>query len=575
MNNIGDRSDVVIVGGVACGPKSGATLARRLPRAKITLFQRESRLSYGTCGMPYYAAGEIPSFEELTVTNYGVPRDADFFRRTKGFDVVTDAEVIAVDRAAKTVTVRILSNNEMFEHGYDKLVLATGAMPNDPPFEIAPSARIRPFARPDDAIHFRTLVEQGKVGRVLIVGGGFIGCELAEAAAGLWGLVTVLVEKEDQVLPYLLDPEMARMAAAGMARQSVTVYTSTAVQSVVEGEPGHLIVHLNDNCTLETDYVALCLGVHPEVTLAQQCGLKRGETGGIAVDDYMRTSDPDIYAGGDCVQSRHLATGKPVYLPMGSLANRHGRVIAENIAGNEMKFPGVVGACVLKLFDLNIGTVGLGEPAAAAAGIKARAVWGAFLDKADYYPEPSSMVLKMIYAADNRRLLGLQAIGAGDICRRIDVFSAFLKRGASVVDLLDHEHGYAPPYAEAMDPLHHLASMAQAQERGVRFMSPGAPEELAARLRTPGEVVWLDVREMDEVAAAPWRVPEGHGAVVNISMNDLRENLGRFDGSAEVVIICRRGPRSYQAAAILAAAGFNNVYIVGGGTTAVDLIRGG
>ncbi len=574
MDNIGDRSDVVIVGGVACGPKTGATLARRLPHAKITLFQRESMLSYGTCGMPYYAAGEIQSFDELTITSYGVPRSADFFKRTKGFDVFTDAEVTSVNRAQKTVTVRMPANGETFEHGYDKLVLATGAIPNDPPFDVASTDRVRPFTRPDDAIRFRKLVEKGKVGRVVIVGGGFIGCELVEAAAGLWGLETVLIEKENQVLPLLLDPEMARMAETEMKRQSVQVHTSTAVQKIDEDDSGTVLVHLDDGRTIETDYVALCLGVHPEVTLARQCDLKLGETGCIEVDNHMRTSDSDIYAGGDCVESHYLVTGRKIFLPMGSLANRHGRVIAESIAGYETTFPGVVGACVLKLLDLNIGTVGLSESAAVEAGVEAQVVTGVFMDKPDYYPESASMVLKMAYAVGDMRLLGLQAIGAGDICRRIDVFSMFLRHGAAVSDLIDHEHGYAPPYAEALDPLHHLAAMAQAQQRGTNFMTPGSPDEIASRFSTPSDIVWLDVRETEEAAAVPWTVPGGHGKTVSIPLNDLRDRLEELDRSAEVVIICRRGPRSYQTALILAQAGFENVHFIGGGTTAVGMITG-
>lgn len=559
-----NRSDVVIIGGVAAGPKTAAALARRLPDLKITLFEKGDLVSYGTCGMPYFASGDISGFEELSVTSYGVLRDAAFFKETKGFEVVTGAEVTAIDRKARKVTVKKLADGSSFEHGYDKLVIATGANPVPPPFPVADCDRITPFTRPKDALTFRRAAELGKIGKVAIVGGGFIGCEVAEAAAGLWGIETVLVEKEKQLLPYVLDPDMAEIVRSEMLRQDVTVLTDSLVEKIELNGDGNPVVHVKGEDPVSADYVFVCLGVRPEVTLARDCGLDIGSTGGIQVDAHMRTSDENIYSGGDCVESTHQLTGKPIYMPMGSLANRHGRVIAENLADNPSTFPGVVGAFLVKVFDLNVGTAGLNATASETNGIAARSIWGSFPDKPDYYPEVKTLSAKMVYSEFDEKLLGLQVVGAGDICRRVDVFSAFLQNKATVSDLLDLEHGYAPPYSEALDPLYHLASLAQAIGRGIGITAPRFDHDDSALLQK--DILWLDVRETAEAEELPWPCPGGK--LLSIPLGTLRSRLEEIDRNKTVLVVCRRGVRSYQAAVILKQAGFNDVQIVGGGTQA-------
>ena len=559
-----DKSDIVIVGGVACGPKAAAAVMRRLPNATVTLFQKEKRFSYGSCGMPYFASGDIGSFAELMQTSYGVIRDEKWFAATRGFTAVPSAEVIAVDREAKTVTVRLLEENREIVHGYDHLVLATGAVPNKTPFEVPEDDRVRNFTRPDDAIHFRKLAETGQVGSVAVVGGGFIGCELAEAAAGLWGIETTLIEREDQVLPYALDSEMALLAEAELKRQGVTVYTGATVEKISqEGESLTLTVTGQEPITV--DYVFLCLGVHPLTDLASGCGLTIGPSRGIAVNEFMQTSDPAIFAGGDCAESTHLLTGQPLFLPMGSLANRHGRVIADHIAGSDNRFPGVLGAFLVKVFDTNVGAVGLTEEAAGEAGLPTAAVWGTFPDKPDFYPESATFAAKLVYNPDDMQLLGIQLVGPGDIFRRVDVFSAYLARKAGVADLLEFEHGYAPPYSEALDPLHHLAAMAEAQGRGFAFALP-LPETISA-----GKPLLLDVRTAEEFESEPVPLDLGLFAdLKNIPLEDLAARIGELDPEGEIAVICKRGPRSYQAAAVLKKAGFDRLRIVGGGVALLE-----
>ncbi len=561
-------SDVVVIGGVAAGTKAAATLARRKPEWHITLFERGQRVSYSACGLPYYASGEIQDLSALTGTSWGGERSPEFFCRYKGVEVVTRAEAVAINRDQKTVTVRNLESGEEYEHGYGKLVLATGATPIRPPFPCAQSDLIRPFTRPEDAVAFRRLAEQGKIGEAVVIGGGFIGCEMAGALGGLWGIKTTVIEREDRLLPYALDPDMAGYVRAEMERKGVEVLTEASVTHVaVKGARSAVCVDCKgETQTIEADYVLLCLGVRPESKLAADAGLAIGGSGGVTVNEHLQTSDPAIYAGGDCIESRSLASGKPIFLPMGSLANRHGRVIAEHIAGNETaRFPGVTGAMMIKAFDLNVGAVGLSEQAASNAGISFRSVWGAFNDRPDYYPEHESFHIKLVYCPESMRLLGLQAVGRGDVCRRIDVLSSFLQNGGTVEDLLEFEHGYAPPYAEALDPLHNLASMALAQERGIGFVSA-----CQARLNEDPNVLWLDVREGFEAEAAP--VPQRDGRIVcQIPLGDLRICATRLDKSKDIYIVCRRGGRAYQAGLILQRAGFARVFVVGGGTVSLDL----
>jgi NADPH-dependent 2,4-dienoyl-CoA reductase/sulfur reductase-like enzyme/rhodanese-related sulfurtransferase len=536
-----NRSDFVIVGGVACGPKAASVLARRLPDAKITLFQREELASYATCGMPYFASGDIEAFEKLT-----------------GFELITGAEVIRIDRKSKRVEVRMIASGELGEHSYGKLVLATGGRPGDPPFPVADSPMIRSFTKPDDAIAFRKAAQTGQIGKAVVIGGGFIGCEVVESAAVLWGIETTLVEKESQILPFALDPEMAAIAEREMKRQGVEVLTGAEVESVELDGEGKPVVKIVDRESITCDFVFICLGVRPAVDLARECELDIGKYGGILVDSRMMTSDLNIFAGGDCVECFNSITQCNMYLPMGSLANRHGRVIGENLAGNEAEFKGVVGAFFVKIFDVNVGAVGLTEKVADRAGLRSDAVLGSFPDKPDYYPEYQTFTLKMRYSSDDLKLLGLQAVGAGDIFRRIDVFSSFLQRQGTLTDLLDFEHGYAPPYSEALDPLYQLASFAIARNRGLSVVSPYVRDE----------GIILDVREVDEIESEPW--PTGpNQELINIPLGELRSRHGELDKGKKIIIACRRGPRSYQAGLILKHAGFDDVHVIGGGAQAL------
>ena len=556
------KSDVVIIGGVATGAKTAATLARRNPKLKIVVFEKSEYISFGTCGLPYFASGDINAFEDLTKTSYGVIRDVGFFKESKQFDVVVKAEVMAINRGSKSVTVRMTETGEQFKHSYDKLVIATGATPKFLPFEIPSHPKIHHFTRPEDAISFRQAAQTGQIGKTVIIGAGLIGCELAEAVGGMWGIETVLLEREKQVLPYVLDPEMSDMVIRELKRNNVEVITDCSVTGITINNEDNPVVAIENCDPIEADFVFLALGVTPNVKLAKQAGIDLGTTGAIAVDGHMMTSDGAIYSGGDCVELNNIVTGKKVFIPMGSLANRHGRIIAENIFGTEATFPGITGAFFVKVYDTNVGAVGISERVAKMNGIDADFVIGTFPDKPDFYPESQSFVLKMIYEKKTYRLLGMQAVGAGDICRRIDVFSLMLQSKATIDDLFDFEPGYAPPYSEALDPLHHLAGMVRAKTAGYDI----------GRMDGFEDSIWIDVREDAEVKENPLSFVGklGDEQYFHIPLGQLLENIDKFDKSKPITFICRRGPRSYQAAVILKNAGFDKIKIIGGGTKIVQ-----
>jgi NADPH-dependent 2,4-dienoyl-CoA reductase/sulfur reductase-like enzyme/rhodanese-related sulfurtransferase len=529
------------------------------------LFQNEEYLSYASCGLSYFASGDLNSFKELIRTSYGVTRDSDFFEKSKGFKAVTGAEVINIDRTGKMIEVKDTRTGEIYKHEYGKLVLATGSAARKPEFPVAVSSRIRRFKKPEDAMAFRDLAQKGAIDRSVIVGGGFIGCEVAEATAGLWGIDTIVIEKKDQILPGLLDREIAAIVQRHMSDRGVNVMTGMEPQRIDLEKNEKPVIWLASGERIETDYVFLCLGFRPESYLAERCGLAIGKSGGILVDQHLRTSDPDIYAGGDCIEQSHRITGRKVHMPMGSLANRHGRVIAENLAGNSCEFRGVLGTFFLKVFDLNIGSVGLRSESASSAGFEVSDIWGTFPDKPDYYPGSKAITLKLTYGAKDNRLYGLQAVGEGDVCRPVDVFSCFLQSGRLIEDLFDFEHGYAPPYSESLHPLYQLASMAKAQRKGMNFISP----DTAIAVEDGGTML-LDIREPYEVKDNPLNnaAIDSGVKIVNIPLNDLRSRMGDLDKTNRIVITCQRGPRSYQAAVILKSAGFSNIGILGGGLQA-------
>lgn len=545
-------SNIVVVGASAAGLRAAARARRRLPAAGIVVIDQGSFISYAGCGLPYFVSGDIQSVDQLRRTAYGIVRDPRFFREVKGFEVVTGARVESIDRDARRVHCRSVANGEASSYSYDKLVLATGATPIMLPGIPAGDPRVTTFRHADEAVRLRKSLEAGKIEKACVVGGGLIGCELAEAFSAMWGARVVLIDAAPSILPTVLDREMALAVEAGLEKQGVELHTSCPLQGIA-GSPEGLTVRTAQG-DFAVDCAVIAVGVKPDGRLAASCGLAVGRSGGIVVDDRMATSDPNIYAAGDCVEVRHLISGKPVSLPLGSLANRQGRIVGSNIGGGDERFAPVVGSVAVKVFDMNIAATGLTESSARDAGFDAGAVWGSFTDRADYYPEAQNIHFKMVYARGSGRLLGLQGYSKGEVVKRVDVFSALLRNEGKLDDLAGAEFAYAPPYAPALDPLFSLGCIARsAVLEGIQPVAPGSRYD---------DRVIVDVRRPDEAKAEP--LPEKD--VLKIPFEELRARWEEIPKGRPVICVCSKGVRASEAVRFLKSKGFSDVVYLGGGS---------
>ncbi|MBW2090518.1 MAG: FAD-dependent oxidoreductase, partial [Deltaproteobacteria bacterium] len=343
---------VVVIGAVALGPKAAVRLKRLVPDAEVTMIDRDALISYGGCGIPYFISGDVSDSEQLMTTSFHMVRDERFFRKAKGVEVLTRTEALFIDRSNKKVRVRSLETGQERVLPYDKLVLATGSRPNRLDVPGVELNRVFTVSSLGEAMKIKALIAGGGVERAVIVGAGSIGLEMAEAMADLWGIETTVVEIADQVLPGLVGPDLSRMVVAHLQDHEIEVLLSERVARLEGTERVEHVV--TDKRMIETDIVVMATGVKPNADLAEEAGLELTDFGAIKVNSRFMTSDPDIYAGGDCVENMSLITERPVYLPLGSLANRQGRIIGTNLSGAVEEFDGVVGSYILKVFDLTV-----------------------------------------------------------------------------------------------------------------------------------------------------------------------------------------------------------------------------
>jgi NADPH-dependent 2,4-dienoyl-CoA reductase/sulfur reductase-like enzyme/rhodanese-related sulfurtransferase len=547
-----DAIRVMVVGANAAGLRAAARAKRLLPDAAVTVIDRGKYISYGACGMPYLVSGDIEAVDKLRETAYGLIRDPDFFRKAKGLEVVIQTEVERIDREGRRVLCKSLLTGETKEYPYDKLILATGAKPIVPSGIPGNSPRISTFKILEDAMALRKALQTGQIKKIGLVGAGPIGCELAEAFTALWGAKAILFDAAPTILPALLDPEMARILETYMKGEGVEIHTDCPLLGVAESKEG--VIVKTPQGDFEVDHVIIAIGVKPDSTLAASCGLRIGKMGGIVVDEKMTTSDPNIFAAGDCVELKHLVSGKAVLLPLGSLANREGRVIGSNLGGGDERFGPVVGSGAVKVFDMNVSSTGLTAKAAAEAGFDVGAAWGSFTDKADYYPGFENLHLKLLYDRKTTRLLGLQGFSKGEVVKRVDVFASLLKHNGKLEDLLDAEFAYAPPFAPAVDPLYSIACVARNELlEGIQSLPPDA--DLNDRFI-------VDVRRAKEASDRP--LPEKE--MKNVPFEEFRVNCDQVPKDQDVVCVCSKGVRSSEAARVLKDKGCTSVKYVGGGS---------
>jgi len=543
---------VVVIGGVAAGCKAAARAKRVEPGAEVILLERGEQISYGACGLPY-AIGGVAGLEDLVRTPVGVKRDEAFFLKVKGVEVRTRSEVVGIDRERKAVRVRVPQGAE-YDLPYDSLILATGSLPVVPPLPGVELPEVFRLKDLDDGQRIREFLDGHGGRRAVIVGGGMIGVEMAEALSALGAQVTV-VEMMAQVLPGPFDPEMALLVQRCLERHGVRVLTGHRVTGF-ERRNGSLCVR-TEGAELVADMALLAIGVRPNVELAHRAGLRIGSTRAIWTDAYLRTSDPCIYACGDCAETVHLVSGQRTFIPLGSTANRQGRVAGTNAVGGAERFAGVLGTTALKVFEVSAGRTGLSEGEAQRLGLEVESVLIAAHDRIHYMPGASQVVMKLMVERASRRLLGLQAVGEGEVVKRVDAFAALLRRGSTLEDLMDLDLAYAPPFSTPLDPLNAAAhALANRQERRADFLRPQEAKELLEA----GRGAILDVR-------TPGEFQEGHiPGSLHIPLGALREHpLEGLPRDRTLICTCKGGLRGYEAALILRSRGLQRVAVLEGG----------
>jgi len=556
------KQRIVIIGGVATGPKAASRARRRSPKAEITLIERGKILSYAGCGMPYYISGVVPSCDVLNCTSIGVPRDSLFFKNVKDITVLDRTLAQRINRSEKTVQVVDVETGKSRTIPYDKLVLATGGSPGMPPIKGIQLNRVLRLGQIEDAVLIHDLIATGEMKKAVIVGAGLIGMEMVEALTEA-GLHVTVVEMLAHVLPGLLDPEVAAFLAKYLHSKNVDIRTGERVAEIIGDDQGNVReVVTSQGESIEADMVLVAVGVRPNTHLAQDAGLELGPTRAIAVNEYLQTSDPDIYAGGDCVENTHRITGQKTYAPLGSTANKHGRVIGDNVTGGKTKFPGVLGTAVLKVFDYNIGKTGLTEKGAREAGYDVVTALAPSPDLAHYYPTHKTILLKLVADRATGKLLGMQGVGPGDSVKRVDVAATALSFGATVEDLAQVDLGYAPPYSSAMDIIAHAANIIRNKIDG--SAKSITPMEVKEKLDRGDDFLFLDVRSPGEYAEI--RIEDKR--VKLIPLGFLRRRINELPRDKEIITFCKISLRGYEAQLILEGEGFKDVKFMDGGVVA-------
>jgi NADPH-dependent 2,4-dienoyl-CoA reductase/sulfur reductase-like enzyme/rhodanese-related sulfurtransferase len=546
---------VIIIGGMAAGCKAAARLSRISSDYQITVIERKPFVSFGNCGLPLYASGEIDNYLDLSKTAYGVIRDVDYFRDVKGVNVLTETVVEKINTENCEVKCKCLKSKDKFTIPYDKLIIATGSRAIEPKFTYPSSSRISSFYSPGDAQNFRKVAQKGSVRKAVIIGGGFIGCELTEALSSLWGIETILIEKEEYLLSKFLDPEISRLIENRIKENDIEVFLSVDVKGIEIDEKESPVVILKDGKKIEADYVFYNLGVKPDSHLAKVAGINTGVLGGITVDNMMKTNIKNVWAAGDCVEVNNLVTGKPDYFSLGSLSNRMGRVVAGSIAGEDISFKGAVGTVSLKIFDMIASVTGLTEKEAKAKGYDTGSVIGGWTDRPDYHPDSKDLYGKLIYEKPGLRLLGFQLVGEGEVNRYVDVVSGLLSNQKTVYDLLDLEHGYTPAHSSPVSPLNFLGYIVLNQEEASVKNYP--PSQLSLF-----DGIFIDLRESTEIDKTGFKYK-----AIHIPISELRNKLDQLELDQPIMFICEKGPRAYEAAKIFMNYGYKNISYLGAGNS--------
>jgi len=552
---------IIVIGGSAAGPKAASRARRMDENAEITIIQKASDLSMASCGYPYYIGGFFDDRDQLLCSPAGVVRDSKFFWNAKKITTKVNTEVTVIDREKKIVEFTNLVSGEKGTAEYDKLIIATGATPRKPPVPGLDLEGITTLQSLPDADFLRKVHDEGQIKKAVVIGGGLIGIETCEALH-LAGIEITLIELLPQLLTFL-DKKMARLVEKYvMSKANVILENGVAA---FLGENGKLTaVKLQNGTEIPCELAVIAVGVIPNTKLAVQAGLPVGETGGIVVDEYMQTIDPDIYAVGDCIEIPNLLTGKPVHAPYGDLANLQGRVAGENvISGNVARFPGTIQTGVCKVFDYGVGATGLSKKNCLKAGItNIETVVNASLDKPGFM-DGKLLITKLVVDKPNGIILGAQVIGPGDVSKQLAIWAMAIKGSLTVEDMINADLPYAPPYSLAID---HSIATAHIMQNKLKGLFIGiSSEQLRDKLKNKEPLVLLDVRNPNEYE----QMRLGIGEKL-IPLGQLRNRLSEMpeDKNTEIITWCKISLRGYEAALILQANGYKNVKVLEGGIMA-------
>ena len=536
----------IIIGGVAGGASAAARLRRLDEQMEIVVFERSGYISYANCGLPYYVGGVITDPEELTLQT-----PESFWRRFR-VDMKVRHEVTAIDPAGKKVTVHDLDRDRVFEERYDKLIISSGAQPIRPDMPGVGDDRLFTLRTVEDTFRIHDFVQQNSPRSAVVVGGGFIGLEMAENLRGL-GLEVTIVQRPRQLMsPF--DPDMAAFIHAQLRAKGVRLLLGADVAGFSRNGDT-VVTTLREGGCLHSDLVVLAIGVAPDTRLAKDAGLELGIKGSIVVNERMETSIPDIYAVGDAVQVKHYVTGQDSLISLAGPANKQGRIAADNICGGNSVYLGSQGSSVIKLFDMTAASTGINERTAKAAGMAYDKVVLSPASHAGYYPGGRVMTMKVLFEKDTLKLLGAQIVGWDGVDKRIDVLATAMHAGMTAVELKDLDLAYAPPYSSAKDPVNMAGFMMENLATGK--VKQFHVEDVDS-LPRDGSVVLLDVR-------TPGEYKKGHAeGFVNIPVDELRERMDEIEGGKPVYVMCQSALRSYIGCRVLAQKGFDCYNFSGG-----------
>jgi len=552
------KQRVIVIGGVACGPKAAARIKRLSPDTEVTILEKGELISYAGCGLPFYLSGEVENHDELMATPTGVVRNPGFFKMVKDVEVKNKTLVKSVDRDSKIVHAVNTDTNESLEFSYDSLVLAVGSNYFVPPIEGVDLKGVNFLQTVEDARKIKDRSGPLNAKKIVIIGAGLIGLEAAEGLKKQ-GMEITIIERLDTAMEVLLDPEIAYHLHKELAANDITLKVGETVLKINDDGSGNVKSVTTNTGEFPADMVLVAVGVRPNIKLAKDMGLEIGKFGAIKVNKNMQTSDPDIYAGGDCVENNNLITGQPIYVPMGSTANKHGRVIADNICGIASEFKGVLGTAICKVFNFNVSRTGLTEKAAKDEGYDYLTVLTPSPDRPHFMKDAKLIIIKFIVDRKTKKLLGAQVAGPGDVAKRMEVAVANIASGSPVTDIAHYDLAYAPPFSPAMDNIVTAANIAENKLNGL--CNSYTPIEVKDKIEKGDDFIFLDVRSPQEYEQMRIEDPR----VKLIPLGKLRNSFDELPKDKEIIPFCKISLRGYEAERILVGEGYSNVKFMDGG----------